>query len=81
MTGEPERREAAVGIRISIEQSEPLIGTAAADEQGPLSFEGWLGLPGSFSLAGHSRQRHNPGRAGRESASAVAGGSQHGNPG
>jgi hypothetical protein len=52
-----------MGIRISIEQPEPLIGTAAADEQGPFSFEGWLGLPGvlfsSWPLQAAGQQRRS----------------------
>lgn len=36
-------------IRISIEQPEPLIGTAATDDREPLPFEGWLGLLGALS--------------------------------
>jgi hypothetical protein len=39
-----------VGIRISIEQTEPLIGPAPARRAGPLPFEGWLGLPGALSI-------------------------------
>jgi hypothetical protein len=31
-------------IRISIQTSEPLIGTATAGNRGPLRFEGWLEL-------------------------------------
>jgi hypothetical protein len=38
-----------VDIRISIEQPEPLIGTAATDDRDPLPFEGWLGLLGALS--------------------------------
>ena len=31
-------------IRISIESSQPLAGSAASDEAGPLYFDGWLEL-------------------------------------
>jgi hypothetical protein len=36
-------------IRISIEQPEPLIGTAATDDREPVPFEGWLELLGALS--------------------------------
>ena len=31
-------------IRISVESSQPLAGSAASDEAGPLHFDGWLEL-------------------------------------
>ena len=31
-------------IRISVECSQPLVGSAASDETGPLYFDGWLEL-------------------------------------
>ncbi len=31
-------------IRISVESSQPLAGSAASDEAGPLYFDGWLEL-------------------------------------
>ena len=31
-------------IRISVERSQPLTGSAASDEAGPLYFDGWLEL-------------------------------------
>lgn len=51
-------------IRISIEQPEPLIGTAATDDQEPLPFEGWLGLLGAVSaLVDASRPKDSGGSA------------------
>jgi hypothetical protein len=53
-----------VDIRISIEQPEPLIGTAATDERGPLPFEGWLGLLGALAaLVDTPRSQDSGGRA------------------
>ncbi len=53
-----------MGIRISIEQTEPLIGTAPTDEPVPFLFEGWLGLPGALSiLVGTSRPQDSRGGA------------------
>jgi hypothetical protein len=59
-----DRREEDVDIRISIEQPEPLTGTAATDERGPLPFEGWLGLLRVLStLVDTSRSEDGGGRA------------------
>jgi hypothetical protein len=59
-----DRKEADVDIRISIEQPEPLIGTAATDDREPLPFEGWLGLLGALSaLVDTSRPQDSAGSA------------------
>lgn len=51
-------------IRISIEQPEPLIGTAATDDRDPLPFEGWFGLLGALSaLVDTWRPQDGGGRA------------------
>jgi hypothetical protein len=53
-----------VDIRISIEQPEPLIGTAATDEGVSLPFEGWLELlEVLFTLVDTSRPKDSGGRA------------------
>jgi hypothetical protein len=53
-----------VDIRISIEQAEPLIGTAATDDRGPFPFEGWLELLGALSaLVDTSRPKDSGGSA------------------
>ena len=51
-------------ICISIEQAEPLIGTAATDDRGPLPFEGWLELLDALStLLDTSRPQDSGGSA------------------
>jgi hypothetical protein len=56
--------DADVDVRISIEQPEPPIGTAASGDRGPLPFEGWLGLLGALSaLVDTSRSKDSGGSA------------------
>ena len=44
-------------IRVSIEQAEPLRGTAATEDGAPIAFEGWMEFLGAVSeLLGLPRQ-------------------------
>jgi hypothetical protein len=57
-------------IRISVESSQPLTGSAASDEAGPLYFDGWLELLRVVS------ELVSPARSGGEDGNrAAAGGS------
>lgn len=51
-------------IRVSIEQTQPLKGTAATEDTAPVAFDGWMEFLGVVSeLLGLRRPRHGGTRA------------------